>query len=152
MIEGRIKELGFSLPEPPKPLAAYVPALQTGEFVFTAGQLPMLYGQLKYTGKLGKEVTPEDGKKAAEICALNCLSAVKGVIGELSRIEQVIKLTVFVNSADGFTDQPAVANGASELIEKIFGKNGSHARSAVGVNELPKNAPVEIEMIVKVKK
>ncbi|HKB85107.1 MAG TPA: RidA family protein [Ignavibacteriaceae bacterium] len=152
MIEGRIKELGFSLPEPPKPLAAYVPALQAGEFVFTAGQLPMSYGQLKYTGKLGKDVTPEDGKKAAEICALNCLSAVKGVIGELKMIEQVVKLTVFVNSAEGFTDQPAVANGASELIEKIFGKSGSHARSAVGVNELPKNAPVEIEMIVKVKK
>ena len=152
MIEKRIEELGFNLPEPPQPLAAYVPALQAGDFVFTAGQIPVSKGQLKYTGKLGSEVTEEEGKKAAEICALNCLSAVKGVIGELKRIEQVIKLTVFVNSAEGFTDQPAVANGASELMEKIFGQAGMHARSAVGVNELPKNASVEIEMIVKIKK
>lgn len=152
MIEERIEELGFNLPEPPQPLAAYIPALQAGDFVFTAGQIPVSKGQLKYTGKLGSEVTEEEGKKAAEICALNCLSAVKGVIGELKRIEQVIKLTVFVNSAEGFTDQPAVANGASELMEKIFGQAGMHARSAVGVNELPKNASVEIEMIVKIKK
>ena len=152
MIEDRIKELGFNLPEPPKPLAAYVPAVMTGELVFTAGQLPISGGQLKYIGKLGKEISEEEGKKAAEICALNCLSAVKGLVGELKRIEQVIKLTVFVNSAVGFTNQPLVANGASELMERIFGKYGSHARSAVGVNELPKNAPVEIEMIVKIKK
>jgi enamine deaminase RidA (YjgF/YER057c/UK114 family) len=152
MIEKKIKELGFDLPEPPQPLAAYVPALRVGEFVFTAGQLPMAGGKLKYMGKLGKEVSEEDGKKAAEICALNCLSAVKGVLGELKRIEQIVKLTVFVNSAEGFINQPAVANGASEMIEKIFGKNGKHARSAVGVNELPKNAPVEIEMIVKIEK
>lgn len=151
-MEDKIRELGFSLPDAPKPLAAYVPALLTGDFVFTAGQLPISNGQLKYTGKVGKDVSEEEGKKAAEICVLNCLSAVKGVIGELNRIEQVIKLTVFVNSAEGFVNQPAVANGASELMEKIFGKNGSHARSAVGVSELPKNAPVEIEMIVKVKK
>ena len=152
MIEEKIKELGFTLPEPPQPLAAYVPALKAGEFVFTAGQIPVSEGQLKYTGKLGKDLREEQGRKAAEICALNCLSAVKGVIGELDRIERVIKLTVFVNSADGFTDQPAVANGASELLEKIFGPNGSHARSAVGVNELPKDVSVEIEMVVKVKK
>jgi enamine deaminase RidA (YjgF/YER057c/UK114 family) len=152
MIEDRINELGFSLPEPPQPLAAYIPALKVGELVFTAGQIPISGGQLKYTGKLGKEVTEEEGKKAAEICALNCLSAVKGVVGELKRIEQVIKLTVFVNSAEGFTNQPAVANGASELMEKIFGQKGMHTRSAVGVNELPKNASVEIEMIVKIKK
>ncbi len=152
MIEEKIKELGFTLPDPPEPLAAYVPAIIAGDFVFTAGQLPFASGELKYAGKLGKEVSEEDGKKAAQLCALNCLSAVKGVIGELNRIEQVIKVTVFVNSAEGFTNQPVVANGASELLEKIFGKNGSHARSAVGVNELPKNAPVEIEMIVKIKK
>ena len=152
MIEERIKELGHTLPEPPKPLAAYVPAVIAGDLVFTAGQLPLANGQLMFTGKLGGGVSEEDGKKAAEICALNCLSAIKGVIGELNRIEQVIKLTVFVNSAEGFTNQPAVANGASELMEKIFGKSGSHARSAVGVNELPKNAPVEIEMLVKLRK
>ena len=152
MIEEKIKELGYNLPAPPKPLAAYVPALQVGELVFTAGQLPIVDGNLKYTGKLGKEVSENDGKTAAEFCALNCLSAVKGVIGNLDKIEQIVKLTAFVNSAEGFTNQPIVANGASELMEKIFGKNGSHARSAVGVNELPKNAAVEIEMIVKLKK
>ena len=151
MIEDKIKELGFNLPEPPKPLAAYVPAVMTGEFVFTAGQIPISGGKLKYAGKLGEEISEEEGKKAAEICALNCLSAVKGLVGELKRIEQVIKLTVFVNSADGFTAQPSVANGASELLVKIFGENGKHARSAVGVNELPLNAAVEIEMIAQVK-
>lgn len=152
MIEDKIKELGFILPEPPKPLAAYVPAVIAGDFVFTAGQIPVSGGELKYTGKLGKDVSEEEGRKAAEICALNCLSAVKGVIGELDRIEKVIKLAVFVNSAEGFTNQPAVANGASEMMEKIFGQAGSHARSAVGVNELPKNVCVEIELIVKIKK
>ncbi len=152
MIEENIIKLGFKLPNPPKPLAAYVPALQSGSFVFTAGQLPIVDGQLKFSGKLGTEINEEEGKKAAEICALNCLSAVKGVLGSLDEIEQIVKLTVFVNSAAGFTNQPIVANGASELMEKIFGDKGKHARSAVGVNELPKNAPVEIEMIVKVKK
>jgi enamine deaminase RidA (YjgF/YER057c/UK114 family) len=152
MIEEKIKELGFTLPEPPKPLAAYLPALLVGEFVFTAGQIPIKAGKLMYTGKLGKEVTEEDGRTAAEICALNCLSTIKGVLGNLDKIEQIVKLTVFVNSSEGFTNQPVVANGASELMEKIFGKSGSHARSAVGVNELPKNASVEIEMIIKVKK
>jgi enamine deaminase RidA (YjgF/YER057c/UK114 family) len=152
MIEENIIKLGFRLPDPPKPLAAYVPALQSGGFVFTAGQLPIVDGQLKFSGKLGKEINEEEGKKAAEICALNCLSAVKGVLRSLDKIEQIVKLTVFVNSAEGYTNQPIVANGASELMEKIFGEKGKHARSAVGVNELPKNAPVEIEMIVKVKK
>lgn len=152
MIEDKIKELGYTLPEPPKPLAAYVPAVIAGDLVFTAGQIPVSGGELKYTGKLGRDISEEDGRKAAEICALNCLSAVKGVIGELDRIEKVIKLAVFVNSAEGFTNQPAVANGASELMEKIFGQAGSHARSAVGVNELPKDVSVEIELIVKIKK
>jgi enamine deaminase RidA (YjgF/YER057c/UK114 family) len=152
MIEDKIKELGYTLPEPPKPLAAYVPAVIAGDLVFTAGQIPVSGGELKYTGKLGRDISEEEGRKAAEICALNCLSAVKGVIGELDRIEKVIKLTVFVNSAESFINQPAVANGASELMEKIFGQAGSHARSAVGVNELPKDVSVEIELIVKIKK
>lgn len=151
MIEQKIKELGFVLPEAPKPLAAYVPALKAGDLVFTAGQIPIAEGKLKYTGKLGKELSEEQGQNASVICALNCLSAIKGVIGDLEKIEQVVKLTVFVNSSEGFTNQPAVANGASEFIEKVFGKKGSHARSAVGVSELPKNAAVEIEMIVKIK-
>ncbi len=151
MIEEKIKELGFVLPLAPKPLAAYVPALAAGNFVFTAGQIPISEGKLKYTGKIGKDLTEEQGKDASVICALNCLSAIKGVIGNLEKIEQVVKITVFINSSEGFTNQPAVANGASEFLEKVFGKKGSHARSAVGVSELPKNAAVEIEMIVKIK-
>ncbi len=151
MIEEKIKELGFEVPEAPKPLAAYVSALVVGDFVFTAGQIPSVKGELKYKGKVGKDLSEEGGRKAAEICALNCLGAIKGVTGDLDKIDQVVKLTAFVNSAEGFTAQPKVANGASELIGKIFGDKGKHARSAVGVNELPFDAAVEIEMIVKVK-
>ncbi len=151
MIEERIKELGFELPEAPKPLAAYVPAIAVNDLVFTAGQLPSVKGELKYKGKVGKDLTEQQGSSAAEVSALNCLGAIKSVIGNLDKIEQVVKLTVFVNSAEGFTAQPKVANGASELIGKIFGEKGKHARSAVGVSELPVNAPVEIEMIVLVK-
>lgn len=151
MIEDKIKEMGFELPEVPKPLAAYIPAQQVDKLVFTAGQLPIVNGELKFKGKLGNEVSEEDGRKAAEISALNCISAVKSVTGSLDNIERIVKLTAFVNSADGFTAQPKVANGASELIGKIFGQNGKHVRSAVGVNELPMDAPVEIEMIVKLK-
>ena len=151
MVEEKIKELGFEIPEAPKPLAAYVPALATNDFVFTAGQLPSVKGELKYKGKVGQDLTEEEGRKAAEICALNCLGAIKGITGSLDKIDRIIKLTVFVNSAEGFTGQPKVANGASELIGKIFGDNGRHARSAVGVNELPLDAPVEVEMIVKLK-
>ena len=151
MIEEKIKDLGFELPEAPKPVAAYVPALKIDKLVFTAGQIPIVKGELKYKGKLGKDFTIDDGKKAAEICALNCLAAIKGVVKDLGETEQIIKLTVFVNSVDGFSDQPKVANGASELLEKIFGDKGKHARSAVGVNGLPLDALVEIEMIVSVK-
>ncbi len=151
MIEEKIRQLGFNLPESPKPLAAYIPALQVDNLVFTAGQLPMINGELKFKGKVGAEINDLDGSKAAEISALNCLSVIKSVIGNLNLIERIIKLTVFVNSADGFSNQPKIANGASELIVKIFGESGKHVRSAVGVNELPLNAPVEIEMIVKIK-
>lgn len=151
MIEEKIKDLGYSLPEPAKPLAAYVPAVLVDNFVFTAGQLPVVKGELKYTGKVGKEVTEDDARKAAELCLLNCLAAVKGTVVNLDNIEKIVKLTVFVNSAAGFTGQPKVANGASELVVSIFGEAGKHARSAVGVSELPLNAPVEIEMIVKIK-
>ena len=151
MIEEKIRQLGFNLPESPKPLAAYIPALQVDNLVFTAGQLPMINGELKFKGKVGAEINDLDGSKAAEISALNCLSVIKSVIGNLNLIERIIKLTVFVNSVDGFSNQPKIANGASELIVKIFGESGKHVRSAVGVNELPLNAPVEIEMIVKIK-
>ena len=151
MIEEKIKELGFELPETAKPVAAYIPALISGDLVFTAGQIPFVKGELQYKGKVGAELTLEDGQRAAEICALNCLAAIKGVIGDLNKIERIVKLTVFVNNIDGYGDQPKVANGASELVGQIFGEIGKHARSAVGVNGLPLNAPVEIEMIVKVK-
>jgi enamine deaminase RidA (YjgF/YER057c/UK114 family) len=152
MIEDKIKELGYELPETPKPLAAYVPAVLVKDLVFTAGQGTLLKGEIKYTGVVGKDLSEEEGKKAAEICALNCLAAVKSVIGNLDKIERIVKLTVFINSADNFYNQPEIANGASELLGKIFGEKGSHARSAVGVNTLPRNIAVEIEMIVKLKR
>ncbi len=151
MIEDKIKDSGFELPDAPKPVAVYVPALKINNLVFTAGQIPFVKGELKYKGKLGKDLSIDEGKKAAEICALNCLAAIKGIINNLDEVERVVKLTVFVNSGDGFTNQPQVANGASELLEKIFGEKGKHVRSAVGVNELPLDAAVEIEMIVKIK-
>lgn len=151
MFEEKIKQLGFELPEVAKPLAAYIPAKKVGNLVMTSGQVPVVKGEMKYVGKVGKDISEEDGQKAAQICALNCLAAVKSVIGSLDSIEEIVKLTVFVNSADGFTSQPKVANGASELLGKIFGDKGLHARSAVGVNALPLNAAVEIEMIVSVK-
>ncbi len=151
MIEEKINQLGFMLPTAPKPLASYIPAIQTGDLVFTAGQLPIKDGVLAFKGKLGKELSEDVGKEAAQLCALNCLSVIKNEIGSLDKIDKVIKLTVFVSSSDGFINHPQVANGASDLIREIFGENGKHVRSAVGVAELPLNAPVEIEMIVKVK-
>lgn len=151
MVEEKIKELGYNLPEAARPLAAYIPAIKTGELVFTSGQVPIVGGELKYAGKIGTDLTLEDGQKAAIICALNGLSAIKGVVGDLNNIEQIVKITVFVNSAIGFTDQPKVANGASEFLGSVFGDAGIHTRSAVGVSELPINSAVEIEMIVKVK-
>lgn len=151
MIEERLRELGIEIPDAPKPLAAYVPALKVNDLVYTAGQLPMVSGQLKYAGKLGKDISEDDAQKAAEICAVNCLSAIKSVIGSLDNIERIIKLVVFVNSSEEFIAQPKIANGASEFIVKVFGEAGKHVRSAVGVSQLPLNAPVEIEMIVKVK-
>ncbi len=151
MIEEKIKELGYTVPVAPKPLAAYIPVIKTDKLVFTAGQLPMIDGKLIAEGKLGAEVSNEVGTKAAEICALNCLSVIKSEIGSLENIEQIIKVTVFVNSADGFSAQPQIANGASEFLVSLFGDAGKHVRSAVGASGLPLNAPVEIEMIVKVK-
>lgn len=151
MIEEKIKEFGFNVPEAPKPLAAYVPAKKIDNIVYTAGQLPMVDGKLIAEGKLGAEVSNEAGKNAAKICALNCLSVIKSVIGNLDSIEEIVKVTVFVNSANGFSDQPQIANGASEFLVEVFGDAGKHVRSAVGASGLPLNAPVEIEMIVKVK-
>ena len=150
-IEAKIKEMGLIVPEAPKPLAAYVPALKTGNYVFTSGQLPIVNGELKYVGKLGDKFNVEEGYEAAKTCALNALGAIKSVIGNLDNIVRIVKVVGFVNSSAGFNDQPKVINGASELLGKIFGEAGVHARSAVGVNELPLNAAVEVEMIVEVK-
>ncbi len=149
-IEEKINELGYTLPEAPKPVAAYIPTVRTGNLIFTAGQIPIVEGKLEYTGKIYDEKTIQKGFEAARICALNCLSVIKSEIGDLDKIKKIVKIGVFVNSAEKFTDQPKVANGASELLVEIFGEKGKHARSAVGVNELPLNAAVEIEMIVEV--
>jgi enamine deaminase RidA (YjgF/YER057c/UK114 family) len=151
MIEARLKELQITVPEAPKPLASYVPAVQTGDFVFTSGQLPMLDGVLQFPGRLGDGVSVEEGRQAARISVINCLSAVKSVLGNLDSIEKIVKVTVFISCDSGFTEQPEVANGASDLLLEIFGEAGKHSRSAVGVSALPRNASVEIEMIVKVK-
>lgn len=150
MIEEKIRELGLEIPEVAKPLAAYIPAKRVGNLVMTSGQVPLVNGAIKYAGKVGSELNEEEGQKAAEVCALNCLAAIKGIIGNLDKIVEVVKLTVFVASEPEFTAQPKVANGASELLVKIFGDAAKHVRSAVGVTSLPLNAAVEIEMIVRV--
>ena len=148
--EERIAELGLALPSDAPPLAAYVPAVRSGDLVFTAGQLPRRDGELVATGKVGAEVTPEVAAEAAAACALNALAAVKGEVGDLSAVRRVVKVVVFVASAPDFTGQPGVANGASELLGKVFGDAGVHARSAVGVAVLPLDVPVEVELVVEV--
>jgi len=149
-IERRIIDLGFVLPETAKPLAAYIPAVQSGNLVFTSGQLPMVAGSLAETGKVGGSVSPERAKDLAAVCALNALAAVKTVIGDLDKIKRVVKVVGFVSSVPEFSGQPAVVNGASEFLGEVFGEKGIHARSAVGVAVLPLDAPVEIELIVEV--
>lgn len=149
-IEQRIIDLGFVLPETAKPLAAYIPAVQSGNLVFTSGQLPMIAGSLAETGKVGGSVSPERAKELATTCALNALAAVKTVIGDLDKIKRIVKVVGFVSSTPEFSGQPAVVNGASEFLGEVFGEKGIHARSAVGVAVLPLDAPVEIELIVEV--
>jgi enamine deaminase RidA (YjgF/YER057c/UK114 family) len=145
----RLTELGIELPEVMAPLAAYVPAVRTGNLVYTAGQLPMVAGGLAGSGKVGGQVGPEDGKRLARICALNALAAVHALVG-IDAITRIVKVVGFVASAPGFNGQPGVVNGASELFGEVFGDAGAHARSAVGVSELPLDAPVEVELIVEV--
>ena len=149
-IENKIKDLGLQLPEPPKPLAAYIPAKQTGNLVFTAGQLPMVNGEIILKGLLGQDVEIEPAYNAAKICTLNALSAIKGVIGDLDKIKQVVRVVGYVASVPTFTQQPAVVNGASEFLLEVFGDKGKHARSAVGMAVLPLNAAVEIELTVEI--
>ena len=148
-VTARLTELGIELPPVVKPVAAYVPAVRTGNLVYTAGQLPMVDGALPVTGKVGAEVSAEDAKALARTCALNALAAVNSVVG-IDAVTRVVKVVGFVASAPGFSGQPGVINGASELFGEVFGEAGAHARSAVGVSELPLNAPVEVEIIVEV--
>ncbi len=148
--EARLAELGLEVPEVAAPVAAYVPAVRSGQHVFTSGQLPMRQGSLITTGKVGAEVTPEQAVECARQCALNALAAIRAEIGDLSRIKRVVKVVAFVASAPDFTGQPGVANGASELLGEVFGDVGRHARSAVGVAVLPLDAPVEVELVVEV--
>jgi len=150
-VKEKLASLGLTLPTAAAPVAAYVPAVKTGNLVFTAGQLPVLDGKLVLTGKVGSDVTPEDAKKMAEICALNALAAIS-LVADIDQIEKIVRVGGFVNGVPGFVAIPAVVNGASELLIKLFGDvNGKHARTAVGVAELPLNAPVEIEMVVQLK-
>ncbi len=148
--ETKLESLGLSLPPIPNPVAAYIPAKQAGKIVFTAGQLPMVNGELISKGLLGQDVEVDEANKAARICTLNALAAIKGVIGDLDRIKQIVRVVGYVASVPTFTQQPAVVNGASELLLEIFGENGKHARSAVGMAVLPLNASVEIELTVEV--
>ena len=148
-VNQRISDLGIVLPQVATPAGAYVPAVVSGNLVFTAGQIPLVDGKLAATGKVGKDLTAEQAKEIARICALNAVAAVKSVIGDLDRVKKVVKVVGFVASDPSFSQQPAVVNGASELLEQIFGEKGIHARSAVGVAVLPLDAPVEVELIVE---
>ncbi|MCO1582184.1 RidA family protein [Crossiella sp. SN42] len=145
----RLVELGIELPAVAAPVAAYVPAVRSGAHVYTSGQLPIVAGALAATGKVGAEVSPEEAKRHARTCVLNGLAAIDALVG-LDSIVQVVKVVGYVASADGFTGQPAVINGASELLGEVFGEAGVHARAAVGVSELPLGAPVEVELIVEI--
>lgn len=150
-VEAKLKELGINLPKPPNPVGAYLPALQVGDLLFLSGTTCYVDGGLLYTGHVGADLTVEEGYAAARQTALNLLSVIKATLGDLDRVERVVKLNGYVNSAPGFDRQPEVINGASELLEKIFGQPGKHARTSLGVNELPGHIPVEIELIVQVR-
>jgi len=150
-IQAKLAELGLTLPEAALPVAAYVPAVRTGNLVFTAGQLPLVDGKIPFVGKVGSDVTPEQAKDMAQVCALNALAAIS-LMADIDQIEKIVRVGGFVNGIPGFVAIPAVINGASELLIKLFGEvNGKHARTAIGVAELPLNAPVEVEMVVQLK-
>ena len=148
--EEKLAELGLTVPDVAKPVAAYVPAVRSGNYIYTSGQLPMRDGNLMATGKVGGEVTPEEAMACAQQCALNALAAVKAELGDLALIKRIVKVVAFVASTPEFTGQPGVANGASHLFGEVFGDAGVHARSAVGVPVLPLNSPVEVEILVEV--
>ena len=150
-IESRLKELGIILPSAPKPVANYLPAVRVGELLFTSGVLPMKEGKLAFKGKLGKELTVENGQEAARLAVLNALAVVKQEIGNLEKVMRIVRLTGHVASAPGFVLQPAVLNGASDLLVAIFGEAGRHTRAALGAAELPLNSPIELELIIQVR-
>nr|WP_062340478.1 RidA family protein [Herbidospora sakaeratensis] len=147
--EDRLSALGLVLPEVAAPLAAYVPAVRSGAHVYTSGQLPIVSGELLKTGKVGAEVTPEEAYELAKVCALNAIAALKSVVGDLSQVAGIVKVVGFVASEPSFTGQPQVVNGASDLLGEVF--QGAHARSAVGVAVLPRDAPVEVELIAEIR-
>ncbi len=147
--DDRLKELGITLPPVPKPLSAYIPAVKTGNLLFLSGIIPFVNGTLLYPGKLGNELTVEDGKEAARATLLNALAVIQGECGTLDCISRIVRMSVHIASADGFVEQSKVADGASNLLVEIFGENGRHARLALGANELPFRAPIELELIVE---
>jgi len=151
-VEGKLKELGLQLPPTPKPMAQYIPAKLVGDLVFVSGQGPMKEGKPIRTGRVGAELTVAQGAECARLSALNCLAAVKSIVGTLDAIEEIVQLRGFVNSAPDFEQQPEVLNGASELMVQLFGEKGRHVRAALGTCSLPRNIPVELEMVARVKR
>ena len=150
LVEAKLKELGIVLPEPLKPLGVYVPAVKVDDWVYVSGMVALQNGEYKYKGKVGKDLTLEQGYESARICGINALAALKSVIGDLDRVQRIVKVVGYVNSTDDFTKHPQVVNGASELFGKIFGDKGIAARCAVGVQGLPGDSPVEIDMVAKI--
>lgn len=148
--EARLKRLGIELPVPPTPVATYVPAVHAGDFLFLSGVIPVRQGKLTMEGKLGRDLTVDQGHEAARMALLNALAIVRAEMGSLDRVKRIVRLVGYVASAEGFTQQPAVINGASDLLVQIFGEAGRHARIAVGAAQLPLNSPVELELIVQI--
>lgn len=150
-VEKRLNELGLVIPEVNKPVAAYVPGIKAGEFIYVSGQLPIKEGKVLYQGKLGRDLSTEEGQAAAQLAAINCLAVIKSCIGDWDDLLQIVKINGYIQSEDNFYDQALVLNGASNLLEKIFSEKGKHARAALGVNSLPLNSACEVEMIAMVK-
>jgi len=150
-IEARLKDLGIALPAPPAPVASYVPTVKTGNLVFVSGQIPAGPDGLKYVGIVGQDISVDDGKAAARLCAVNLLAQVKAACdGDLDRVTRCVKLSVFVNAVPGFTQHPEIANGASDLMVQVFDDAGKHARAAVGAGSLPRNVAVEVEAVFEI--
>jgi enamine deaminase RidA (YjgF/YER057c/UK114 family) len=150
MIDDKFASLGITLPSPPAPAGSYVPVVVSHNLAFVAGQIPSEGGQVKFKGKVGKDVSIEAGQQAARLCTINALAQLKSALGSLDRIKRIVKVTGFVNCDESFTDHPKVVNGASDLLVQVFGENGRHARAAVGVSSLPLDSAVEVEFIVEI--